>query len=302
MEPVSDLADEAVPGDGAPGPESVAWRYVGDWRLLFGVGRALVLQVAHPVVGAGVTQHSDLRSDPWRRFNHTLESLMIQVYGGEAATSEARRLRDRHRSINGVDGRGRQYRALGPEAYWWVHATIFESVLADHDRFGRALSAADQVRFYKEWKALGRLLGVPGSQIPPDLAAFWSYYEGMLTDRLEDNQAVRDVLDAITGHGTPPPPGWRAPAAAWRPVSSALGKVMYRVTVGMLPPALRRRLDLAWTASDERGLSALGAVVRTAFPALPPRWRYHPVAADTIRRGWPGRSPQRPRATGTVAM
>ena len=287
MEDVS----EAEPVDGPPGPGSVSWRYVGDWRLMFGVGRALLLQVAHPVVGAGVTEHSDFRSDPWRRFNHTLDSLMTQVYGGEAAASEARRLRDLHRSINGVDDRGRQYQALDPEAYWWVHATIFESVLADHFRFGRPLGAADQVRFYEEWKALGRLLGVPASQIPPDLDAFWKYYEGMLSDRLEDNQAVRDVLDAVRGHATPPPPGWMAPGAAWRTVSSALGHVMFRVTVGTLPPALRRRLGLAWTASDERALSALGAVVRATVPALPLRWRYHPVAARAIlgRPGPPGR-------------
>ena len=280
---------------GPPGPGSVAWRYVGDWRLLFGTGRALLLQVAHPTVGAGVIQHSDFRADPWGRFNRTLDSLMTQVYGGADAAAESLRLRELHRTINGIDDQGRPYRALDPEAYWWVHATIFETVLADHARFGRPLALSEQVRFYDEWKALGRLLGVPPAQMPGDLAGFWSYYEAMLSERLEDNEAIRDVLDALGGNGTPPPPGWLGPDAAWLPVRTVLGFILFRVSVGTLPPVLRQRLSLPWTATDERALSALAAFARAAVPAIPVRWRYHPVAARAILSRRPGH-----RGTATV--
>ena len=50
--------------------------------LLLGAGpRALLLQIAHPLVAAGVADHSDFRSDPWRRLDGTLRSYLRIIYG-----------------------------------------------------------------------------------------------------------------------------------------------------------------------------------------------------------------------------
>ena len=50
--------------------------------LLLGAGpRALLLQIAHPAVAAGVNDHSDFRADPWRRLAGTLRSYLTIVYG-----------------------------------------------------------------------------------------------------------------------------------------------------------------------------------------------------------------------------
>ena len=38
-----------------------------------GAGYALVLQVAHPTVAAGVEEHSRYRQDPWGRLVRTLK-------------------------------------------------------------------------------------------------------------------------------------------------------------------------------------------------------------------------------------
>jgi uncharacterized protein (DUF2236 family) len=56
------LPSEEEIGSLVPGPESVLWRYGADARLMAGSGCALVLQVAHPTVGAGVREHSDYAS------------------------------------------------------------------------------------------------------------------------------------------------------------------------------------------------------------------------------------------------
>src|SRR5690242_17333786 len=55
------------------GPDSLVWRLGGDWTVLLGGGRALLLQVSHPTVAAGVEQHSDFRSNPWKRLTGTLD-------------------------------------------------------------------------------------------------------------------------------------------------------------------------------------------------------------------------------------
>src|SRR4051794_41573800 len=62
--------DDRPPGDadlrGLYGPGSEAWALNREAMLLLGAGpRALLMQLAHPAVAAGVADHSDFRADPW---------------------------------------------------------------------------------------------------------------------------------------------------------------------------------------------------------------------------------------------
>src|SRR5204863_193218 len=80
--------------DGLYGPGDVTWRVNRETVLLAGGGRALLLQVAHPLVAAGVAEHSDYREDPWRRLYRTLDVTTRIVFGdGETSREAARRLR-----------------------------------------------------------------------------------------------------------------------------------------------------------------------------------------------------------------
>src|ERR687887_27077 len=100
----------------APAPGSVVWRCASDPRVLLTAGYALVLQVAHPTVGAGVSEHSSFREDPWGRLLRTLDGFYGLVYGGpESAAELGRRLLALHRTIKGVTAGGRPYHALEPE-------------------------------------------------------------------------------------------------------------------------------------------------------------------------------------------
>jgi uncharacterized protein (DUF2236 family) len=289
-------------GDGARsaedwvlGPDALAWRYVGDWRALLGAGRAFVLELAHPVVGAGVLDHSRFLTDPWGRLWSTLDSLMLQVYGGEQALAEGRRLREFHRAITGTDAGGRRYSALNPEAYAWVHLSIYDSTVAVQRWFGVPLTGAEEARLYDEWLRLGRVLGLRVRDLPPSLPEFRTHFERMVGERLEDNRSVRDLLASLSGRQVPPP--HRAiPLPAWAPIRPWLGRLLTRATVGTLPPVLRRRLGLPWTEADERALSRLGAVCRAVVPRLPVAVRYHPTAAREIRRHRAFKTSAAPRA------
>ena len=70
------------------GPDSLAWRSLGDPRYFFGAGYALMLQVAHPTVGSGVRDHSNFQADPWGRLMRTTDYLYLLVYGGQAAAAD----------------------------------------------------------------------------------------------------------------------------------------------------------------------------------------------------------------------
>src|SRR5215472_14166149 len=98
---------------------------------------ALVLQVAHPTVGAGVAEHSSYKQDPWGRLFRTLDFTNSLIYGEPAvAAAVARRIRSLHRKIKGTKADGSRYHALEPDAYAWVHATLFEAIASAHARFG----------------------------------------------------------------------------------------------------------------------------------------------------------------------
>src|SRR5260370_13407659 len=114
----------------APLPDTVTARRGGDARLLVCAGYALLLQVSHPTVGAGVSEHSQFRRDPWGRLLRTLDYTYTMIYGGPRAAGEmGRRIRAFHRQITGVLPDGRRYSALEPGAYAWVHATIAAAIV-----------------------------------------------------------------------------------------------------------------------------------------------------------------------------
>src|SRR5438093_9824206 len=132
---------------GLYGPTSEAWALNREAMLLLGAGpRALLLQLAHPAVAAGVADHSDFRSDPWRRLQGTLESYLRIVYGTTtAARAEIRRLNELHRSITGPT-----YRARDPELSLWVHATLVDSTIVVADAWLARLPRARRERYYAE--------------------------------------------------------------------------------------------------------------------------------------------------------
>src|SRR5881397_56153 len=85
------------------GPGSLTWRVNREGALLLGGGRALLLQVAHPLVAAGVAQHSNYREDPWGRLYRTLDLTTKIVFGSTAVAEEAAgRIRHVHQRVHGV--------------------------------------------------------------------------------------------------------------------------------------------------------------------------------------------------------
>jgi uncharacterized protein (DUF2236 family) len=249
-------------------PDCITWQRAGDARVILMAGYALLLQVAHPTVGAGVTEHSDFRTDPWGRLLRTLDYAATMVYASPPrAAQTARALRAQHGTIRGVRPDGVRYSALEPEAFAWVHATLADAIVRGHARFGIPFDAAQRERFWGEWRAIGPLLGIGDDDLPRTWPAFEAYMSTMIRERLEHTQAVDDVL-ATLASPTPPRPLARAPRArhtAMRPPAH----VALLFTIGMLPPPLRAKLHLAWTARQERELTVLCRALRAATPLMP---------------------------------
>lgn len=253
---------------GPPPRGSVAWRYASDARTLIGAGAALVLQVAHPTVAAGVREHSNFQEDPWGRLLRTLDHVNLLLYGGpEAARATGRRLRDMHKRIKGVAPDGRRYHALEPEAYAWVHATLAWVIVEAHRRFGRRLDDEQVASFYEEWRALGLLLGVRERDLPATWPRFTAYVERMVGERLEDSDVVQTVLRTLTAPSQPPAP-W-LPMGAWRVLRLPAARTLELATSALLPAALRERIGVRLGERDRLELALLGALSRSATPVMP---------------------------------
>jgi uncharacterized protein (DUF2236 family) len=268
------------PGDdalGLYGPGSEAWGLNREAMLLLGAGpRALLMQLAHPAVAAGVADHSDFRADPWARLQGTLRSYLRIVYGtGTAARAEIRRLNELHRSITGPT-----YRARDPELSLWVHATLVDSTIVVADAWLEPLSRERRARYYAETMPIGRAFGIPESRLPADLEAFDAY----VTDAMAPDGPVRvgpiarELADAVLH----PPLGPVIPALA------AVPPRLYAWTlwpaVGLLPPSLREAYGLRWGPLERAVSTWLVATWRWWRPTLPPDVRQMPQALAADRR------------------
>jgi uncharacterized protein (DUF2236 family) len=270
-EPILPSKDEAaglIPRRGG-----VTWRIAGDARLLAASGYSLLMQVTHPSVGAGVSQHSNFKEDPWGRLLRTLDYTSSVVYGGpELAWEAGRRVREMHRRIQGIRPDGVRYAALEPAPWAWVHATLAEAIVRGHRLFcSPALSPIEIGEFWSEWQRLGRLIGVRDEDLPESWDGLLAYFDEMVEQELSDTEAARDVLAALRDPGAPPLPWMRE--TAWRLVRWPWASAGFLATRGMLPPELRERLGVDWSASAQRRFSALAGLARASRPLMPPQAR-----------------------------
>src|SRR2546430_16982449 len=71
-----------------PRPGSITWRRASDARLLVAAGYALLLQGSHPTVGAGVSEPSEFRRDPWGRLLRPPPYTHPMGYGGPSPAGD----------------------------------------------------------------------------------------------------------------------------------------------------------------------------------------------------------------------
>ena len=260
----------AGPHTGPVRPGSVAWRIGAEGVLLLGGGRALILQVAHPKVAAGVAQHSNYREAPWRRLYRTLEVTTRIVFGDERSSVEAAAgLRRVHERVRGRDDQGKRYSATDPDLLLWVHATLLETSLAIYDRYVRRLSAAERALYYEQMRPVAELYGIPPERQPADWLAFRDYFDRMLAEELRVTATTLEVADSLLRPELP---------LLARPAALPAIEAIRLVTVGTLPPALREELDLSWGPLRERLLTASQGTIRRLLPLLPSLLRRFPAA------------------------
>jgi uncharacterized protein (DUF2236 family) len=267
----------------------VAWRVTSDLRLNVAMLYPLLLQVAHPTVDAGVADHSDFEHRPWDRLMRTMDYVSLLVYGGREAAAAGRRLRHIHRRFKGTRADGTRYTALEPEAYAWVHATLIATYVHAHGHFGTPMTDADRDRFYAEYRGLGRLIGVRERDLPETWPEFCTYFSRTAQTTLEATPSVRRVLRTINRVGAPPTP---ITGRLWPVIRLPARRVIWLGGVGLLKPAVRRRLEIGWNPLDAAQFRLLSTVSQTLGPLMPAslkitgpghlRWRHAEIESGPL--------------------
>ena len=263
------------------GPDSLTWRYFGDARGLLMTVRAGVLQAMHPAIDAALLQHSDFLENPINRLLRSAPPILGVVYDGPQAGRTGAWVRDQHKTIKGTDSKGRKYHALSPDAFYWAHATFFESIIAGQELFGNRLGAAERELLYEESVDWYALYGLTMRPVPESYAAFQEYWEHMLHDVLEPTKVARGTFaptDAL-----PAPYPWLA-GPAWTALRPLASRGPTWVARGTLPPAARDMLGLSWSTADEMLLRTLLTSLRASWPLVPGPLRYLPRARTAMRR------------------
>jgi uncharacterized protein (DUF2236 family) len=268
---------------GLYGPGSEAWRLNREATLLLGAGpRALLMQIAHPLVAEGVAGHSNFRADPWRRLRATLRSYLTIVYGTTAeARGEIARLNRFHREIRGpvsdpvaALSLGAVYDARDPELSLWVHATLIDATLVANGRWIGRLSHAQRAAFYAESLPIGRAFGVPAQLLPPDIDAFDAYLEAMTGTNgpVQVGPLARDLAEVIL----------RPPLGPLHPLLAGVPSRLYAWTmwpaIALLPDRIRAGYGLSFGHRQRLVAAWLSAGYRAWRPVLPAGFRTMPWA------------------------
>jgi len=251
---------------------SKIWQVNREIVLLAAGGRALLMQLAHPKVAAGVAEHSRFQEDPFGRLYRTMSAMWSIVFDERSEASAAlERVENVHKRVRGqVSHRelafaGLQYDALDQELLLWVHATLIDTALVAYDQFVAPMSEAERVGYYEDSKKLARLFAVEAPLIPSSLSEFEAYMGEMLSSGAivvgpTAKSLAHDVLYA----------------RPW--IFKPLGPLFRFATAGLLPEKLRNGYGLSWSQRREKTFSTLAFMMRAAIPWIPARLRVVPNA------------------------
>jgi uncharacterized protein (DUF2236 family) len=236
--------------------DSVARRINRESFLLLGGTAALLMQVAHPLVAAGVDQHSDFRRSPVRRLVRTVNTTLAIVFGTRATAENAlKRIGRSHAPVRGQAADGRAYRARDPELMLWVQATLVLTSVRWYEAIMGGLTDAERDAYWAEGKFFAGELGVPKALFPATYADLERYEKNMLRTAV-----VPDSTAASVAHDVVRPYAWLPEIVYW-PTDA--------LSAALLPAPLRNAFGLRFDLPQRSFYRAAIVAIRVLRRHLP---------------------------------
>ncbi|HEV2856921.1 MAG TPA: oxygenase MpaB family protein [Solirubrobacterales bacterium] len=272
-------APQAEDVDGFFAADSMVRRLHRERLVLFSGVRALLMQACDPLAVVGFQRHSIIFDDPQARLQRT-DERMSRIYFGsrEEAEETGRIVQAMHRRVRGKTPaeygpvpKGTPYDASDPELGLWVLATLADSALLYYERIFGSLADEERERYWSEYRQVGELFGLPPESMPASGEGLRQYIDGRLTDGslwISDDrrqQAVQMILE-------PPFTGLLRTAAI------PLTETIRLISVGLLPPEIRRLFGFSWDPAREALLRSALLQLRVGSRFWLDAVRLHPAA------------------------
>lgn len=243
-----------------PGPGSVTWKVNREVIVLLGWARAILLQLAHPTIAAGVDTHSGFRGSlraGIARLRSTVGAMIALTFGDTRnMTLAAARIHAIHDRVHGTNHRG-PYSAHDHAAQRWVHITLVDSILQTYERLVGPLSRCERDIYVEEAAIMEPLMGMPAGVLPRTCEELrFAMREVIDGGLLEVSDCSRSLARSLLF-----PPRWYV---LW-PVFRAAQVLTY----GTLPEEVRAAYGFPWREADERARHRWTTLVRVGRRWLP---------------------------------
>lgn len=263
------------PALGLFGPESAAWTLVREPAYLLGGSAAVLLQMAHPAVVAGVSAYSTFQTDLVGRIRRTSQALYSLVFGTlDDALGTSRRMHNIHARVRGVidepgsPWHGRSYRANEQDLLAWVAMTAALAGRGAFEAFVRPIEASEVARDWEDIRRGSAVSGVDPETLPATREEFVARFHA-----LAENSPDLYVGDKA-----------RAVARVLFETPFSKGIFDRVTTTALLPPRIRALYGLPWGASEQRAFDRRRKGFKLLRAMAPPHVRYVPAWHQAQRR------------------
>ncbi len=263
------------------GPESVAWKVAKEAVLNIGGARAVLMQLAHPLVAAGVSTHSSYMRDPIGRALRTFTLGQMLTFGSLTTVRQASRFINRlHTHVHGtlptaagMYAEHTPYKARDPELLLWVYATLIDTTLLIYPMFVGPFPPEEQEQYYQESKVLAPFLGLRAEHMPKTVEDLRRYVQDMVySDRLAATPQARRLVQQVL---FPPIP------SVFRPFLH----LHLQITCALLPQPVRDIYGLEWGPKRQRVFEISTIGLRTIISHLPESLRVIPITHRMMEQG-----------------
>jgi uncharacterized protein (DUF2236 family) len=250
-------------------PKSMVWRVNREQVVLLGGTRAVLLQIAHPLVAEGVYDHSIMFTRLVERLLRTLRLTLTPIFGTRDEVAEAARainqahhpVRGRLSEAVGPYAKGTPYDAHYPELATWVFATLADTSVVCYERFVAPLDPDEKETYYTESKQTMAYIGVTPEILPASYADLRCYMDEMIaSSRVMVGPRAREIAAVVLLQ------------------SNLFLRILtyptYHLTIGLLPPVLRQQFGFGLAPWEEKAIDGFCRATRRLVPFLPDRIRY----------------------------
>ncbi|MCX7621572.1 MAG: DUF2236 domain-containing protein [Acidimicrobiales bacterium] len=256
-------------------------RFAAEPIMFIGGQRALLLQLAHPEIAAGVEHHSTFRRYPVTRLLATIDALILLVWGTpDEAVAARNRIFAVHDRVHGTLRppndptpswpAGSSYSAHDPGLQRWVWSTLVDTAFVIYRTFVGEIPESHQQAVYDDWRRLATVFNIDRATLPADIEQFRAAFAHELS-QLEISATARNLAASVLD---PPLPF----------VPRSIRQLSGLVAAGLLAARLRDGYGLSWTEQHDARFRRSVSRIRSAWRFVPPQRRLAPHAYLGARR------------------